>query len=595
MNGIRFLFFIALIFLAGCYGGNREPLAELRKAENGNPYYGGVFHLNELENFRNLFPLSVSEVTSSRITSQVYENLIRFNQEDLTIEPSLAKDWDISDDGLTYTFYLRENVQYHEDPCFGEQKTRKMTAHDVKYNFDKLCEPGPLNKGYWVFQHTVKGAQEYYQSVQEEEPLEGGVPGVTVIDDHTIEIELQEPFGGFLNLLGTSFTYIYPPEAFEKYGRDMRTHAVGTGPFKLKYVMEDEVVILHRNDNYWRTDEYGNQLPYLDAVKFSFIPDQKTEILGFRKGELDMIYQFPVEYRRYIVDANDNLLKGYENFQLQVTPGLSTQYYGFLHPDEIFQDVNLRKAFNYAVNREQLVRYTLKGEGIAGHHGLLPPAFSDVPVEEVEGYHFDPEKALKYMEKAGYPEGEGFPEIKLQLNSGGERNILIAEAVQRMLEDNLNIRIRLDMMPFAQHLENVERGRANFWRSGWIASYPEAEYFLNLFHSVHVPETLDEHAYLNSFRYESAAFDSIFEIALRTVDTEERNRLYMKADQQAMDDAVMMPLFYSQAYRLLQPYVRNFPVNAMEHRDLAVVYFDPEYAKEITEKPLLPKEKTNSH
>lgn len=573
---IKIIRVVILLSIFGCGSHQREPIENVKAAENGDVYYGGVFHLNEVEAFRNLYPLSITEVTSSRIANQIYEGLIKFDPSDLSIIPGLATSWDVNEDGTLFTFYLREGVYFHKDKCFGESATRLFTAKDVKYCLDRLCEPHVLNKGFWVFQNKVLGANEYYASVRDGNPLEGGVSGIRVLGDHTIEIELERPFAGFINLLGTSFTYIYPREAFETYGMDMRAYTVGTGPFLLDQVVDDEAVILMRNENYWGKDQYGNSLPYLDAIKFTFFKDQKTEILEFRKGNLDMIYKFPVEYRRYIVDAKDNLLAGYQDYILQVTPSISTHYYGYMHTDTIFGDIRVRKAFNYAIDRERLVTYTLKGEGIPAFHGFLPPAFPNVPIDQIKGYDFDPDKAAFYLSEAGFPEGKGFPNIRLQLNSGGTRNIQIAEAIQRMLADNLNVNIRLDLMPFAQHLENIELGRADFWRSGWIASYPEPEYFLNLFHSIHVPVDPLQHAYLNSFRYKSAKFDSIFELALQTPDPVKRNELYAMADQQAMDDAVMMPLFYGKDYRLLQKYVRNFPINPMELRDFSTVYFDPE-------------------
>ncbi len=163
----------------------------------------------------------------------------------------------------------------------------------------------------------------------------------------------------------------------------------------------------------------------------------------------------------------------------------------------------------------------------------------------------------------------------LRINSGGERNVQIAEVIQKMLKENLNIDIDINVMPMAEHMENFETGKAIFWRTGWIADYPDPESFLTILYGKHVPEHLSERSYINSVRYKSAKFDSLFELALREVDTKKRFDLYRQADQVAIDDAAIMPIFYHENYRLVQLWVKNCEANAMEYRDMSRVYFIP--------------------
>jgi len=227
------------------------------------------------------------------------------------------------------------------------------------------------------------------------------------------------------------------------------------------------------------------------------------------------------------------------------------------------------------VDRKSIVEYTLKGAGMPAHYGIVPPGIKGYDSKAVNGYHYDPEKAREYLAKVGFAGGAGFPEVTLQLNSGGGRNEQVAEAVQKMLQDNLSISIRLAKLPFAQHLENIETGKVQFWRAGWVADYPDPENFLNLLYSIHIPEKLSEKSYINSVRYRSAAYDSLFRQALRTVDNDKRNLLYLKCDQQAIDDAAMLPIYYNKDYRLLQPEVRGFYHNAMDYRTLREAWFVP--------------------
>ncbi|MFI5163952.1 MAG: ABC transporter substrate-binding protein [Bacteroidia bacterium] len=435
------------------------------------------------------------------------------------------------------------------------------------------------------FKDRVKGANEYYQSTKDKKNLEGGVSGVKVLDDYTLEITLNNVFAGFLNILAMPGCYLFPKEAIEKYGEDgMRTKCVGTGPFILKTVKEGEAVIMDRNPDYWGKDADGNQLPYLDAVRYSFIKDKKQELLEFRKGNLDMVFRLPVEH---IGDILSEIDKAKENkpFELQVTPMLSTFYYGYLHPVKPFSDKRICLAFNHAIDRQKIVDYTLKGEGIPGIYGIVPPApnfeTKGYNFKALKGYTFDPDLAKKYMAEAGYPGGKNFPHLTLQINvGGGDRNVLTAQVIQSMLKENLNIDVNIESLPFAQHLDKLESGQTLFWRSQWIGDYPDPETFLTLLYSAHVPPNLTDRSYVNSTRFKNAKFDSLFSAAMKEVDDKKRYDLYMKADQVAIDEGAIMPIFYDEVYRLVQRNVKQFDVNAMEYRDLTSVYFIPDDEKD---------------
>ncbi|TVR81491.1 MAG: ABC transporter substrate-binding protein [Chitinophagaceae bacterium] len=566
--------FSSFLFLTSCDTGQQQ--ARVLTEANGGKYYGGVFRINEVEFLRSLYPHNITEVGGSRIANQIYEGLVKMNQETLLIEPLIAESWEIDSQATLFTFQLRQDVYFHDDPCFPDGKGRLVNAHDFVWSFNKLCEASITNQGFWIFENRVKGANEYYASTIEGNPLPEGVSGIRALDDFTLQIELEEPFASFLYILAMNFTSVFPHEAYEKYGRDMRIHTVGTGPFKLTAIRQDETVILSRNENYWRVDEHGNALPYLDGVRVSFINDKKAELLEFRKGNLDMMYRLPLELIYDVINRNDELQPDYSKYQLQYTPTLAIQYYGFLHTNPLFDDINVRKAFNYAINRQTIADFTLKGTGIAAENGFIPPSMPGYNAENVTGYSYNPEKAREYMSKAGYPNGNGFPPVTLQINTGGGLNEQVAEAAQKMLEETLNIRVNMTRLPFAQHLENIETGKTDFWRSGWIGSYPDPEYFLNLFHSIHIPDREDDKSYLNSIRYRSARYDSVFEAALQTVDFDERMQLYEVADNIMMEDAAIIPIFYYKDHRILQPYVRNFHQNPLEHRDLSTVFFVPE-------------------
>lgn len=568
-------FLLAGTVLTACGPGKQEGKGPTKA--NGNVYYGGVLRLNEVEDFRNLYPLNITEVTSHRIANQIYEGLVKLSQADLTVVPSLAEKWDVNEDATQWTFYLRKGVKFHDDPCFPDGKGREVTAKDFQYCLTKLCEANPENQAFGItFQGRVVGADEYYQSTANKKPLPEGVSGIKVIDNHTLQINLKYPFAGFLNILSHPGCWVYPKEAHEKYGVDMREKCVGTGPFLVKSVKQGDAVILEKNKNYWNVDEFGNQLPYLDAVKFSFIKEKKSELLEFKKGNLDMIFRLPTEMIPEILGELGSKENANLSFDLQRTPAMSVYYYGFQHQSDLFSKKELRQAFNYAIDRRKIVDYILQGEGIVAEHGIVPPSFKNYDTSAVKGYSYSPQMAKQMMAAAGYPNGQGFPKITLQVNSGGgDRNIKTAEVVQKMLKENLGIDVDINVMPLAEHLEAVETGKTLFWRTGWSADYPDPEAFLTTLYGGHVPANLNERSYLNPVRYKNAKFDSLYTAALREIDDKKRYALYQQADQVAMEDAAIMPIFYDENYRLIQKNVMNFDANPMEYRDLTRVYLEP--------------------
>ncbi len=593
MKTFNYLFLVitccSLLLFGACGGGSDSDTATTTsekksdkkpgelKAAQGGKYYGGVFKQNEEEYLRTLYPLNVGEVVGHRITNQIYEGLVTLNQKDLTLKPCLAESWEVNDAATLYTFKIRKGVKFHDDPCFADGKGREVTAKDFKYCFDKLCSYAADNKGYDFVKERIVGAKDHYTATEKGEQPAGGVTGIRVLDDYTFQIELMQPFSSFLHIMAMPFGFVFPKEAVDKYGVDMRIKTVGTGPFFLKKVQENQTAILLRNPNYWGKDDAGNQLPYLDGIRFSFIGDKMQELREFKQGKFDMMYRLPLEVADEIVDRSGNLKGDYKEYQFQESPNMSLQYYGFLNNGELFKDKRLRQAFCYAVDREKIVNFTLKGAGFPGIYGAVPPAFAGYNNKALKGYDFNPDKARKLMEEAGHPNGEGLGEVTLQINSGGTRNEQVAEAIQKMLQENLNVNVKIVKMPFAQHLENTEAGKFNFWRAGWIADYPDPENFLNLFWSDHLPDDLSTGSvYLNTFRFKNADFDKYFEEALKTVDDAKRNELYLKADQVMLDEAALLPLFYDKDRRLLQKKVRNFPQNGMEYRNLVDVYFVPD-------------------
>ena len=545
----------------------------------GGVYLGGVMRMNENEAFKSLNPIAVNEIVGYHVGTQVFEGLVKFNQADLSIEPALATRWDVNENQTEWTFHLRQGVKFHDDACFADGKGRTVTANDVKYCFDKLCSVDPNNTQFDVtFKDKVVGANEAFEASKTGKSI--GVSGVKVINDSTINVSLKSPLAGFLNVLTMPGCWVYPKESVDKYGADLRIHAVGTGAFVIETIKEGEVVIMKKNPNYYGVDKDGNKLPYLDGLKFSFIREKKAEILEFKSGNLDMVYRLPVEVFHEIMGDLEHAKERKTDFQILSSPAFNTNYIGFNCTSPIFSNKNVRLAFNYAIDRHKIADFTIQGEGTAADYGMVPyvEAFEKdgYNFKSIKGYTFDPVKAKEFMKSAGFPDGKGFPKVTLQINSGGgDRNILVAEVIQKMLKENLNIDIEINTVPLSEHSDQIISGKTDMFRLAWIADYPDPVSFLTMFYGKHVPASSTEKSFINYFRFKNARFDSLYEASLKEPDLAKRYDLLSQAEQIALDEAPFMPVFYDENYRLEQLNVRNFPENPMIHMDLSTVYLIP--------------------
>jgi peptide/nickel transport system substrate-binding protein len=205
---------------------------------------------------------------------------------------------------------------------------------------------------------------------------------------------------------------------------------------------------------------------------------------------------------------------------------------------------------------------------------MVAPGIEGYPYDSVPPSEYDPERARGVLADAGFPQGRGLPTVFLQVNNNGFGYVKVAGVVQSMLEKELGARVVTTVLPSDQHFGRVEQGEAAFWREGWVADHPDPENFLALFYGRNAPAEASDPAYLNSTRYKDATFDSLFSQAQRTSEQVERMALLARAERKLLEDAVVIPLYHERSVRILQPWVRDLPINGMEYRDLRAVWFD---------------------
>jgi len=564
----KLIYFIIVLTLVSC--GNSEKESALHPEAQGGRVYGGTLRVNETDGYTSLFPHLGTDAATHNILAQMYEGLVRVDAKNITrILPCIAESWEVDKAGVVYTFKLNKGIKFHDNPCFPDGKGREVVASDFKYSFELLCTPSENNNLFEPsFKGIVQGADACYNR---EKGKPANLEGVKVLDDYTLQIRLIAPTGSFLYILAGTSGFVMPHEAVEKYGNKT---TVGTGPFVLTSIIANEKLVLVRNPSYYRTDSIGNKLPFLDSINISFIADKKNELEVFKSGGLDLIFGLPAASISEMVEAQiADFNSKNPKYYLQRNSEYSTQCYRFNVTRKPFDNVKVRQAFSYAIDREKIIANILNTEAFGpGICGLTPPGISGYDITEIKGYNFNPEKAKKLLAEAGYPEGKNFPPVTAEINSGGGKYVDVVDEVKKQLKAVLNVDIDYVVVPFGRKLEDEKYGRAEMFRSGWIADYPSPENFLRTMYGALVPDSLSAPSYLNTTRYKNPVFDSLFEAAFAATKKEEAYANYMKAEQLMMLDAPVLILWYGENLKMSHSFVKNFYFNPMNYKDFSEVY-----------------------
>lgn len=560
----------ALILTVGLLASCGNPSGNQHSPAAGGRIYGGTLSVNENDNYVSLYPHNITDVISHDIANQIYDGLVRFDNKNITkVLPDIAENWETDATGSVYTFKLRKGVMFHDDPCFPQGKGREVTAKDFKYSFELLCTAGENNNLFESsFKGKVKGADKFYENSKNGKHSE--LDGVKALDDYTLQITLLSPASTFLYLLAGPVGYVFPKEAVEKY--DAKT-SVGTGPFMVKNI-SDEKIILAKNSSYFRTDSLGNKLPFLDSVVFNFISDKTKEMEAFKKGETHIIFGLPAMSISEMVEQSiADFSSKNPKYILLRNPEMTTEYYQFNIIKPPFNNLKLRQAFSYAINRDKIIEEVLNTEAFgAGICGITPPGIAGYDITSVRGYNFNPDKAKKLLAEAGYPNGKNFPRATIELNSGGGKHVNVVEEIKRQLKEVLNVDVDFVVVPFSQKIEDDKYARTEIFRSAWIADYPSAENFLGMFYGATVPDSLSKPSFPNTSRYRNPACDALLEKGFSAKDIDEGNKYYQQAEQLVMDDAPVIVLWYGENLKVIHSFVKNFYFNPMNYKDFSEVY-----------------------
>lgn len=512
-----------------------------------------IFHYNESSGVPTLDPAFAKSQSVMWIDHQLYNTLVE-TDDNLNMVPSLAKSWDISADNLIFTFHLRNDVLFHDNDAFTNGKGRMMTANDVEYSFKRIVDKNTASSGAWIFNGKIDSAG-----------------GFKTIDDTTFQLKLSKPFNPILGILSMQYCSVIPHEVVEKYGKDFRNHPCGTGAFQFKAWEEGQALILTKNKNYFEKDSTGKTLPYLDGVKVTFYDSKATEFLEFQQKRLDFINDIDASFKDEVLTKKGELRKEWEGkIILQKHPYLNIEYLGILFDstndllkNSPLRNKKIRQAINYGIDRKKMMLYVRNSIGIAAESGFVPAGLPSFDSINVIGYHYNQAKALQLLKEAGYPNGEGLPQIKLlTIPQYADLGSYIANELQQ-----IGIKVQVEAIQKSLLLEQTSKSQALFFRGSWIADYPDAENYLSVFYSKNPAPP-------NYTRYKNPAFDKLYELALAEKNDSLRNKIYQDADRYVINDAPVIPLWYDMVIHLIHPYVKGFTANGLNLLELRKVKLD---------------------
>ncbi len=489
--------------LAGCAAESEEEPAAEEPAEAATV---DTFTYAQGADPRGLDPALVDDGESSKVIVNIYEGLLKYNSESTEVEPSLAESWTISDDGLAYTFKLREGVKFHDGTDFN--------AEAVKFNIDRQLPPKVTEEmGYAGF-------------------VFGSVKDVVVDDEYTVTINLTAPNTAFLaNLAMSMAAPIVSPAALEAGNNSVMETPVGTGPYKFVEWNKGENIVLVRNDDYW-----GEPAKTKNVI-FRFIADNSARVLALNNGEVDMIDGIDATVVEQITSAGDELFEA---------EGMNINYMAYNTTTPLFKDQAARVAFSQAIDREELVTSLYQGYSDVADT-ILPtfvPGF-DATVKQVE---YDPEAAKAGLAAAGITKVHMITYTNPRPYNAAT-GVALATAIQGYLQ-KVGVECTIDTFDWTTYKEKVRAGDYDICFYGWIGDNGDPDNFMNLLS--------DPDPTMNVARWQDPTYQQMVKDALALPNGDERNAAYGEMEKYVAERAIWLPISHAKTLAAFRPQVSGF-------------------------------------
>ena len=521
-----FLFIISLLVLSSCWSVVKSDKSKM------------IFKYNESSGIHSFDPAFAKDQARIWFCNQLYNSLVQLDSN-LKIQPSIAKRWEISEDALQYDFILRNDVYFHSsDKIFGANKNRRVEVRDVVYSLNRLKDNSIASPGAWILSNTKS---------------------IFALNDSTIRIALSQANPTFLGLLSMQYCSIIPVESDTVL--NFFNAPVGTGPFYFQYHKSNVKLVLRKHINYFEL-EGDNQLPYLDAVAISFIPDKQTAFLEFIKGNFDFLSGIDASYIDELLNLNGELDPNYiDKLNYSKQDYLNTEYLGILMDDnqdnDALRDIRVRQALNMSFDRDLMMYYLRNNIGTPAHSGFIPKGLAGYI--SGNGYKYNLELAKELLLEAGYPDADGIDIIQLNTTSS---YVDLCEYIQQAWQA-IGFKVEINVSPPSTHRQQVSESKLSIFRGSWIADYADAENYLSLFYSKnHSPNGP------NYTHFSNGEFDALYEQSLTIPELMDRTHLYEKMDSIIVSNAAIIPLYYDNVIRFSHKHVKGLGSNALNLLDL---------------------------
>ena len=484
-----------------------------------------------------LDPHKTSDTTSAFIIGEVFSGLVTLNT-DLQIVPDIAERWDISEDGLVYTFHLLPEATFADG--------KPVTAQDFVYSLNRAADPELASPVSRTYLSDIVGVTEVLDGEATE------ITGVNAIDERTLEITIDAPKAYFLAKLTYPTAFVVDKANVEAGGDRWTDSPNSTGPFILKEYKIGEHLILERNDNFYR------EPAYIDQVMFNLAGGQAMAL--YENDEIDITGVGILDLER-LQDPNEPLSK-----ELKVVPPrLSVSYIGFNVEQPPFDDVHFRRALNFAIDKELIANEVYAGL-IVPAYGILPPGFPGY-TDGIEGLEYDEEAAKAELAMSKYADPATRPRIVLSVSGTGGDVGIGTQVILEMWENTLGVEVEIQQVEWATYLQDLNQRKFQIFSLGWQADYPDPQDFLDIL--FHTESETNHGAYSNS------EVDAILEDARIERDGNKRVELYNTAEQMIVDDAAWVPLWYEgESHVLIKPHIKDYRLLPMTIPKFRYVYFD---------------------
>ena len=526
---------------------------------------------------RGLDPGDIGDVTSSTVASQFFECLYQYHylKRPYELIPQLADGMPkVSADGLTYTIKIKQGVHFADDACFGNGKGRELKAGDFVFAWKRIADIKYLSRNWWIFDGRVIGLdefREYTKTVKKAKDVDYSrqVEGLQAVDDYTLVIKLKKAWPQIVHLLAHLPTAPVAKEAVDYYGKDIINHPVGTGPFMLKLWHRGSYIEMVKNPTF--RDEFypsqgeqsdraeglladaGKKLPIADRIVNVLVQEDPPRWFLFLQGKIDGSgipkdnFNEAIDHRRKLTPEMED-----RNIRLRVFRDPSTYWLGFNMEDEVLgENKPLRKAISCAVDRQKYIELFTNNRGEPAY-GFIPPLMKayDKDIKETAAVGYNVEKAKQLVAKAEKIYGGKLPKLTVSMPGTDVVFRQRGEFLKRNFRD-VGLDIEIDYTDWPTFLDKVKTKSAQIFMLGWVADYPDAENFLQLFYSK------NRSPGPNNFNYVNPAFDKIYEQAAVMQDGAERTRLYREAERIVVEDCPAVFLLHGVAYVLSHDWVQN--------------------------------------